>query len=110
MADAATWTKRVAAWRASGQTAAAYCEQQGVGLSALRYWARKVGGERAADAMPVRLARVERIAAAEVPPPGVVATPVVVIEVGGARVRVEPGVDRSTLATVLEALGARGGR
>jgi hypothetical protein len=37
MADAATWKKHVAAWRASGETAAAYCEQDGLGLSALRY-------------------------------------------------------------------------
>jgi hypothetical protein len=81
-----------------------------VGLSALRYWARKAGGERVAGAMPVRLARVERIAAAEVVAAGVAATPAVVIEVGTARVRVEPGVDRNTLAMVLEALGARGGR
>src|ERR671930_974818 len=27
MADAATWKKHVAAWRARGETAAAYCEQ-----------------------------------------------------------------------------------
>jgi len=38
------------------------------------------------------------------------AAPGVVIEIGGARVRVERGADAATVATVLAALGAGGGR
>jgi transposase len=103
MADTTIWIKRVAAWRASGQTAAEYCERQGLVLSALRYWAQRARREQeatAAVAVPVRLARVERARpSAELVP--------VVIEVGGARISVARGFDRATLATVLEVLGAR---
>jgi len=88
MADAATWKKHVAAWRASGETAAAYCEQHGLGLSTLRYWTRKAGREAVTATDRIRLARVERVAASEASTDAV-ATAAVVIEVGGARVRVE---------------------
>jgi len=105
MADASTWKKRVAAWRASGQTAATYCERHGLGLSSLRYWAQQVRREQAAPVAPLRLARVKRVATAE---PATVPSvaPVVVIEVGSARVHVERGTDLATLATVLSVLGA----
>lgn len=109
MADTTMWIKRVAAWRASGQTAAEYCERHGLGLSALRYWAQRARREAGATAAapPVRLARVVRTRPiAELAP----VAPVVVIEVGGARVSVARGFDRATLATVLEVLGAGLGR
>lgn len=109
MVDAATWKKHVAAWRASGETAAASCEQHGLGLSALRYWTRKAGREAVAAADKIRLARVERVAASEASTDAV-ATAAVVIEVGGARVRVERGVDLDTLAAVIELMGVQGGR
>jgi hypothetical protein len=107
MADAAIWSKRVAAWRASGQTAAVYCEQHGLSVSSLRYWAQDKR-ERPAAATTVRLARVERVAAD--PPVLSTISPAVVIEIGGARIRVERGVDAATVATVLAALGAGGRR
>jgi hypothetical protein len=44
MADAATWKKRVAAWRASGQTAAEYRTQQELTLSALQRWSEARSG------------------------------------------------------------------
>ena len=49
----------------------------------------------------MRVARVERVAAAPAPTPAAAA---IVIEVGWARVRVEAGADAATLATVLSAL------
>lgn len=111
MADATIWNKRVAAWRASGQTAAEYCERQGLGLSALRYWALRARREQAAATVrpPVRLARVERAAAATESTTSS-SSSAVVIEIGRARVSVEQGFDRATLATVLDVLGARVGR
>lgn len=99
MADAATWHRRVADWRASKETAAAFCERRGYGLSALRYWARRKPAPPS-----IRLARVERVSAAPAPMPPL---PGVIIELGGARVLVEFGVDVATLTTVLTAL--RGG-
>jgi len=103
MADPAAWKKRVAAWRASGQTAAVYCERNGLVLNSLKYWAQQVRREQAATT-PIRLARVERVVVSE--PAAVAPATPVVIEVGGARVRVDRGVDQATLATVLAVLSA----
>jgi transposase len=110
MADAKTWAKRVTAWRASGQTAAEFCGRRGYTLSSLQRWSHRLGREAAAET-GVRLARVVRTSGENVPssesaPSG--AGPAIVIEVGGARVVVQRGVDRATVAAVLDALG--GGR
>ena len=110
MADIATWTRYVEAWRASGQTAAAFCDEHGLGLSALRYWAQRVRRERRTSPQ-VRLARVERTPTSAASP---VSAPdpdtALIVEVGRARITVARGVDRATLAVVLEILGAGGGR
>jgi transposase len=111
MADAATWKKRVAAWRASGQTAAEYCTQQGLTLSALQRWSHRLRREAQEPAPPavVRLARVERVAvSSESTAPATV--PGVVVEISGARVRVERGADAATVAMVFAALAAGGRR
>lgn len=112
MADAATWKKRVAAWRASGQTAAEYSKQHGLTLSALQRWSHRLRGEAQEPAPPaaVRLARVERVAAVSTEPAAAATVPGILIELGGARVRVERGVDAATVAVVLAALGAGGRR
>jgi hypothetical protein len=110
MTDLTTWEQRVAAWRASGQSARAFAEGQEFSVHMLRYWSRRVGARASARGTAarseVRLARVERVPSATGPtiPPAPM-----VIEVGAARIQVAPGVDRSTLATVLEVL-ARTGR
>jgi len=110
MADSATWKKRVAAWRASGQTAAEYSKQHGLTLSSLQRWSHRLRGEALEPAPPaaVRLARVERVAAVSTEPAAAATAPGIVIELCGARLRVERGVDAATVATVLAALGAGG--
>ncbi len=98
-------------WRASGLTAAEFCEGKGFKEGGLRYWASRLkraqsGNRRGPDAAEMRLARVVRAPAA---PPGVKAeeTPIV-IEWGGARVGVRRGFDAAALREVLSVLG--GGR
>jgi hypothetical protein len=106
MADAAVWKKRVSAWRASGLTAAVFCDEQGLVLSSLRYWTQRVRrDDEAAAPPPVRLAQVVRQAE---PPLADVAA--LVVEVGGARISVARGFDRATLAAVIDVLGASGAR
>ena len=112
MADARTWAKRVAGWRASGQTAAEYCEQHGLGLSALRHWSQRLRREEeAGDATPVRLARVvtrpETAAGSEASP---ASRSALALEVRGVRITVEAGFDHATLADVLGLLGVEGVR
>ena len=97
----------VAAYRASGLSARAFAEGEGIPASTLYQWlkgdARRPVGLRMAKVVPPTANSVE-----EKQHP----TPAVTIEVGAACVRVAPGFDRSTLKTVLELLseGTRGGR
>ena len=97
--SAEAWRRHVERWRESGQTVPEYCGEHGLAVGAMRYQIR-----RSPAPMAIRLARVERAARPDDPPP---AEPAVVIEVGPARVRVERGVDVATLTTVLVALGVR---
>jgi hypothetical protein len=112
MADAATWRNRVAAWRASGQTAAEYSKQHGLTLSSLQRWSHRLRREAPdppAAAAAIRLARVERVAVSS-EPTAPATVPGVVVEISGARVRVERGADSATVAMVLAALGVGGRR
>lgn len=97
MASATEWGKRVAAWRASGQSSDAFAAGRGFAGATLRWWSSKLKRE---GSPPVRLARVVVARAATT-----TAGQGLIVEMRGARVLVPPGVDRATLATVLAALG-----
>lgn len=110
MSDTATmWRKRVAEWRASGETAEAYSTRHGLTTSTLRYWSSRLRREDGAARPVVRLAQVVRVppAARDEVPRGAV-----MIELLDARARItiEAGTDRQTLATVLELLDRRASR
>ncbi len=108
MADRATWVKRVAAWRASGQTAAEFAKEHDFASGTLRWWSSQIGPTPAKPARPaVRIARVVRAAGA-----GKAAAPsgaAVVVEVEGVRVVVGAGFDHGTLASVVDVLESRRG-
>jgi hypothetical protein len=88
------WAERVHAWRASGQEASVFAAGKGFEASTLRWWSSRLGREE-----PVRI--VPLIARASSPE----LQGEVVVEVGGARVRVTPGFDGALLAQVVRALG-----
>jgi hypothetical protein len=105
----ATWRSRVAAWRASGETAEEFSADQGFAVGTLRWWSSRLGREGTPASVAssgIRLAKVVRST-----DPAVVDAPrargAIVIEMHDARVRilVEAGVDRATLSTVLELVG-----
>jgi hypothetical protein len=94
----------VSEWRASGQTAPAFCKGKGFSPGGLRYWASRLGkGEHGEPKPRVRLARVvgttQPVASTETP---------ILIELGTARLGVRRGFDPETLRAVLDVLG--GGR
>ena len=94
----AKWAARVAAWRASGQTAPEFCRGKEFSPGGLRYWSSRLGrGEVVSE---VRMARVVRAVA----PTESSASPIVV-EVGGARVVVPQGFDPEALRAVFAVLG-----
>lgn len=92
-----TWKKRVASWRASGQTADEFSEGRPWSPKTLRWWSSRLRREGAsASATPiVRIAQLVR--------PPAVERGAVVVEALDARVRVtvEAGAPTETVAAVL---------
>jgi len=112
---ASEWAPRVAAWQASGETAAAFCRRKGFTESTFRYWARRLDELAASTALDEavsgsasnRLARVRRRADRPVATPSTVA-PALRVTVGDASVEVPAGFDAPTLSRLLDVLSKRG--
>jgi len=97
------WEKRVSEWRASGLKLAEFVAGREYSAGSLRYWVGRLkenGDSGPHVARPVELARVVRAGERDA------STGSLVLEVGPARVWVGPGIDPSTLRTVLEVLRA----
>jgi hypothetical protein len=96
---AETWKKRVASWRASGQTAEAFSRGQPWSPRTLRWWSSRLGCDAAPAAAP--LVRIAQLVRAPAPERGAV-----IVEAPEVRLRVtvEPGAPRETVAAVLELL------
>ena len=88
------WAKRVAAWRASGETADVFAQDKGFEGSTLRWWSSRLG--RVSTPRFMRL--VPKADAVQVDAG-------LVVEVGRARVHVKAGFDTKLLAEVVAALG-----
>lgn len=58
MSNEEKWTAHVSAWRASGLSGAAYCRENGLKISSLRYWSSRLGGGAPKG---VRMARVKKV-------------------------------------------------
>jgi len=96
-----TWKKRVASWRASGQTAEAFSEGRPWSPKTLRWWSSRLGREHARTPPVIRVAQLVRSAPAE--------RGAVVVEVLDARVRitVEAGAPAESVSAVLAILVPR---
>jgi transposase len=109
MANLSLWSERVSAWRQSGLSARAFARGKGYSASSLYYWRRRVAEEREARERrgdrAIRLARVipTRLSDAGDAAARATASPLI-LEFAGARLIVEPGFDRTSLAAVLDAL------
>lgn len=108
MTDRKTWEQRVAAWRASGQSAQKFAEGRDYTVHMLRYWAGRMKEEAALSEPSIRLARVVRAPKEVAPQPKEAARQptgvALVLEIGGVRVQVPVGFERATLRAVLEVL------
>jgi hypothetical protein len=96
MADARTWARRVAEWRASGESAGSFAAGRGFAPSTLRWWSSRLSRRS------VGLVRVVT------PPPSAAVAraceTAIEIEIAGARVLVTSGFDRAALADVVAVL------
>ncbi|MEY4551622.1 MAG: hypothetical protein RL685_7817 [Pseudomonadota bacterium] len=109
MTRASEWATRVAAWRASGETAKDFCRGRDYKAERLLWWSSDLNRRTIAQPLgnTVALTRVIRKAEARFQSCGVV------VHLGSVRIEVPPGADKATVATVLEVLTARaeaGGR
>ena len=98
-----TWKKRVASWRASGETAEEFSEGRPWSPKTLRWWASRLGRDGASATPIVRVAQLVRSPAKR---------GAVIVEVLDARVRVtvEPGAPADTVGAVLGSLMPREAR
>jgi hypothetical protein len=102
MTNEETWAERVAEWKASGLSSPEFCKDKAFTPGGLRHAAFQLGRGTSKKRGSVRLARLVRVPPREPPTAGAG----VVIEIGGARIAVPAGVDRPTLAAVVEVLAA----
>jgi len=98
-----TWSKRVARWKASGETATAFGAREGIKASTLRWWSSMLQREHTIGAASsIRMVQLVRT-------PHASRSSGVIVDLPDARARVivESGFDRETLSAVLEMLGSR---
>lgn len=111
--SAKTWAERVTAWRASGLTSERFCDGKGFRPNALRNWAWRLGKTKPRRKFSVPIARVVPTLrtglGAQVSTPRAPTHTGITVEIGAVRIVVGSGFDRSTMAAVLELLGAVGG-
>ena len=85
----------VAAWRASGQSARAYCETRDFSTSSLVRWASEAKGARKPGTAAVEFVRVAMVPSR---------TGAIIVDIGRARICVERGFDAGLLREVVKAL------
>ena len=97
------WTQHVAQWRLSGLTREQYCVRHDLKAASLSWWTREFQGKPAAHAAPSTLAKNNtQVHMAQVVAPG--KSSGIELRLGDVQMRIERGVDASTLRTVFELL------
>ena len=104
MSARAKWREHVRAWRASGETAAVFCDRAGLNPRTLSWWAWKLGNETtpavAESRLPTRATFIELA-------PLELAVGNFELEVGSVIVRVPIDFDAAALGRLLDVLEAR---
>lgn len=107
MTKAAEWADRVRRWRASGERSREFCEGKSYSARSLLWWSsyfRRNGFPATSAGSSVSLARVVRRADALVAARAANTGGGLVIELSGVSIRVDGGVERATLAMVVDVL------
>jgi len=94
--NAAEQRREVDGWRASGVSAVEYAARRGYAVTSLMRWGRRVREEGEAEPVAPRFVRLEVAPSKK--------AKALVVEVGAARVVVEPGFDAEHLGAVVAAL------
>jgi hypothetical protein len=98
------WKKRVANWRASGETAKKYSAGRGWSAGTLLWWSSRLGREA-----PLPVVRVAQLVRSAAPRDRGEPAGAIVVELFDARVRVtiDRGADREAVVTILELLASQ---
>lgn len=96
------WRKRVAAFRASGQSQSAWCAAQGIKLHQLRYWLLRLAPAGPAKPAPQQWLPIAMHAEHDQEEPS--SRPVLTVRIGSAVVEVQPGFDAALFAVVVRTL------
>src|SRR5215468_10949391 len=107
LAEKRTWTEKdgqdvIAAWRASGQTLAAFAREHGVGDGRLRWWRDRVGG--AGTGASVEGPRLVRVEVEQSAGRSAVAAGAWELVTARGQLRVHEGIEVGALRVVLAAL------
>ena len=92
------WRERIAEQERSGISVKQFCKERGLTECSFYAWRKRLAQQQE----PVRFALVERRAASR--QEGIAEALLELVLPTGARLRISPGVDSTTLRTVLEAL------
>ncbi len=93
---AAEQEREVQGWRSSGLTAAQYAARRGYSVASLMRWAKAARADVGTTETAPRFVRLEVATSPR--------SSALVLEVGAARIRVEPGFDAEHLRAVVAAL------
>lgn len=96
------WAARVAAYKASGQSASAWCAANNLNTRQLWYWLRKYKNTDTPAVMPFQWLSLE----VGEPRPGSANESALLVRVGQATVEVKPGFNPALLSDVVRTLSA----
>ena len=100
------WARRVARWKRSGKTAAAFALEEGLNVHTLRWWNGRLdslqGETREVELVPLQITQSEALSSRN--------ASIEITTERGHVVRVRAGVDAATLRTVLAVLDEGGAR
>lgn len=91
------WTQHIEAWKSSGLSQRAYCEREGIAVSTLQWWCRRLRENGHGDMprfMPVAIQAI----------PDVLDQPIEVVLLSGRRLRLAAPRDETELARLVRLL------
>jgi len=91
------WTQHIEVWKSSGLSQRAYCEREGIAVSTLQWWCRRLRGSGHSDAPRFVPVAVEPIS-------NVRDEPIEVVLLSGRRLRLSAPRDETELARLVRLL------
>jgi len=97
------WARRIAEYKASGKPVRIFCEENGIGISGMKYWLdkRKASKKPMPEPVQTKPANMESAAGWLTVQEVAAQASGIMLEIGDVKIRVESGFDQSLLREVL---------